>query len=249
MRNWFDDNSCPGEEIKGTIIDGKKYEDGNVSQEQYDYDMSVINQKLETIDNSISAIDERVKELENAKPPIEIESFTISPRVAELGSTAAATLSWTLSRDEDSANINGINVTGQRSYSAAVITEKTTYRLTVTDEKGREATASAAFSFINQIYWGVSSAESLTADQIKSLPDKVLSDTKSRTIIIDPADQYVYYALPKRLGSVTFRLGQFVGGFNDPLTLSITNQFGFAEDYYVYRSENKYNVKAEFIVS
>ena len=47
------------------------------------------------------------------------------------------------------------------------------------------------------------------------------------------------YALPTRLGTVTFTVGGFTGGFEAPETLSITNVNGYAENYYVYRSTNK----------
>lgn len=195
------------------------------------------------------SLDERISELENAKPPIEIESISINPKTAERGSSVSPVVSWTLSRDEKSADLNGVDVKGLRSYAAYNVTAATDYQLTVTDEKDRSATAKVSISFINRIYWGVSSDSSLTEAKVKSLKNNTLSDTKSRTISIDATDQFVYYALPKRLGTVTFRLGQFIGGFEDPVTLQVTNQQGYAEEYYIYRSSQQYTAKVDFVVS
>jgi hypothetical protein len=46
------------------------------------------------------------------------------------------------------------------------------------------------------------------------------------------------FAFPKRLGTVTFWVGGFQGGFEDPETVSVTNANGWTEDYYVWRSTN-----------
>lgn len=98
-------------------------------------------------------------------------------------------------------------------------------------------------AFYNYIYYGVlSKASGFTESDIESLTpgsSPELSNTKSRTITVAPGSgEYIIYALPVRLGTVTFTVGGFTGGFSAPETVSITNSAGYTEDYYVYASEN-----------
>lgn len=202
----------------------------------------------EAISEVTDPLAERIYALEHPLPELVIKSLTVNPKSAELGTNTAVTISWTLSRDEQTASINGNDVKGVRKYNDTV-SQTTEYKLIVTDEKGNKAEASTKIDFMNRIYWGVSSDSSLTEAKVKSLKNNTLSDAKSRTISIDATDQFVYYALPKRLGTVTFRLGQFTGGFEDPVTLQVTNQHGYAEEYYIYRSSQQYTAAVDFVVS
>jgi hypothetical protein len=52
------------------------------------------------------------------------------------------------------------------------------------------------------------------------------------------AGQYIWFCYPKRLGTVTFWVGGFEGGFEAVQTVSLTNINGWSEDYYCYRSTN-----------
>ena len=99
-------------------------------------------------------------------------------------------------------------------------------------------TASIGVSFFNNIFYGVSDkASGYTESDVEGLAGVVISNTKGRTFTVTPgATEYIIYALPVRLGTVTFWVGGFEGGFLDPETVSITNTNGFTEDYYVYRS-------------
>jgi hypothetical protein len=53
------------------------------------------------------------------------------------------------------------------------------------------------------------------------------------------ANDYLLFAFPKRLGTVTFWVGGFEGGFEAAETVSVTNSNGWTEDYYAWRSTNK----------
>ena len=67
----------------------------------------------------------------------------------------------------------------------------------------------------------------------------IASNTRARSFTIDPgASEYVWYCYPDRLGAVTFTVGGFEGGFDDPLTTSVTNVNGYAENYVGYKSNN-----------
>jgi hypothetical protein len=74
---------------------------------------------------------------------------------------------------------------------------------------------------------------------VEGLGTSVASNSKGRTFTEVPASSYyIIYSLPVRLGTVTFWVGGFEGGFLSPETVSVTNVNGYAENYYVYRSTN-----------
>lgn len=196
------------------------------------------------------ALSERIAALEGGDEMIVINSISATPRTAELGSVVNVTINWNLSRPATRADINGIDITNQTMYTAADVSRSTEYKLSVYDEKDRKVTASAKIDFQNHIFWGTSADTTITETLVELLNNNVISDAKARTISVSPSDEYVYYAYPKRLGTATFRLGMLVGGFTDPATIRITNPTGYAEDYYVYRSTQKFTyASVDFTIS
>jgi hypothetical protein len=51
-----------------------------------------------------------------------------------------------------------------------------------------------------------------------------------------PADCYTWYAYPAKYGEATPYSNGAPGGFLSPTIVEVTNQYGFKENYYVYRS-------------
>lgn len=95
-------------------------------------------------------------------------------------------------------------------------------------------------AFYNRRHWGVS-AETTFDDSadIAALADDELSNSKGKTFTVTAgAGEYIWYCYPARLGTSTFWVGGFEGGFGAPNTVSRTNASGFIEDYYCYRSTN-----------
>lgn len=179
---------------------------------------------------------------ELAYEPIEITSFTHDAGVKEIGSTApSVTLSWALSKDPASQNIDGTPVSLEaRTYSfgSANLTGNKTYKLTVTDEKDTEVSKTTTVTFLNGVYYGVGSvnADNTNNKFIQSLT-KVLSDTRVRDFTVTAnTGEYIFYCIPTRLGIPTFFVGGFEGGFDQLKTISYTNPSGYEEDYAVYRS-------------
>ncbi len=101
-------------------------------------------------------------------------------------------------------------------------------------------TETHSITFYNYIWYGVSTvASSYSEADIEGLATSTISNTKGRSFTEVPAaGEYIIYALPTRLGTVTFWVGGFEGGFQSPETVSVTNASGYTEDYYVYRSTN-----------
>jgi len=127
--------------------------------------------------------------------------------------------------------------TEAKNYPAAI--GSYTWTCNATDGTDSD-TSSVSVSFLNYIYYGITTTLSgYTEADIEGLASKVISNTKGRTITVAPStNEYICYSYPKRLGTVTFTVGGFTGGFQDPETVSVTNSAGFTEDYYVYRSTN-----------
>ena len=98
-------------------------------------------------------------------------------------------------------------------------------------------------NFYNDRYWGVSAVGNglfVSTDVTAGLGNNELSNTIPKTFTVTPGStQYIVYAYPSRLGTATFTVGGFSGGFNPPQTLTVTNGSGFAETFYVYESVNK----------
>jgi hypothetical protein len=116
-----------------------------------------------------------------------------------------------------------------------------TFRLTASD--GTDSPQSNInIYFNNNVFFGVSSVTGgYTEANVEGLANTVLlsSNTRARTFTVTAgAGEYIIYAYPTRLGTATFTVGGFEGGFQSPETVSITNSAGYTENYYVYRSTN-----------
>lgn len=163
---------------------------------------------------------------------IKINSFTASPATCEVGSSQTITLQWELNKDAVSQDIDGTSVTGSVKQFSNVSSSRT-YTLSVTDGK-TSANKTASIGFVNRVYYGATSNLSAVTQL-----DSVLSNDPSRTITVNAgAGEYIVYAIPTRLGNVSFFVGGFEGGFESPVEQTITNSSGYQEKYNVYRSTN-----------
>ena len=163
---------------------------------------------------------------------IKITSFTASPSKAEMGSHTTVILAWATNKEPTYQGIDGIPVQG--TSAQYTVTTTRTFTLSVTDDAGKIATKQATITFANEIYYGAAADLS----NITGL-EKVLSNDKTRTITVnaDPGE-YIIYAIPARLGDVTFYVGGFEGGFEDPVEQMLVNENGYQETYKIYRSTN-----------
>lgn len=210
----------------------KQESDARYAAKSTETDLEELAQTVSEKATEQEAIDIRARLDALEYKPISIDSFTASPSVCELGSSNTINLAWSLNKSSTQQNINGMAVTGN-SKAFTSVTTNMTYTLNVTDGQ-TNASKSVSVSFANQIYFGA-------AEDLTSITDlsKVLSNTKTRTITVDAeADQYIIYAIPKRLGDVVFYVGGFEGGFEEPVEQIITNASGCQETYLVYRSTN-----------
>ncbi len=102
------------------------------------------------------------------------------------------------------------------------------------------ATSTITINFYNRRYWGISTvASGYTEADVEVLGSNDLANARAKTFTVNAtAGNYIIYSYPTRLGTATFTVGGFEGGFQDPETVSVTNASGYTENYYVYRSTN-----------
>ena len=106
------------------------------------------------------------------------------------------------------------------------------------DDGVKDFTKSISFKFLNGIYWGVSSVKPYDSNFINSL-SKELSSSKNKTFTVNCGEgQFIFYCVPTRFGSCSFKVGGFEGGFNKVDTIEFTNASGFIESYDIYKSTN-----------
>ncbi|MHA1303625.1 MAG: hypothetical protein ACTSPI_07990 [Candidatus Heimdallarchaeaceae archaeon] len=94
---------------------------------------------------------------------------------------------------------------------------------------------------INPLYYGKTTKTSgFTEADVEGLEKNEITNDNTQVwdAITTGENEYMLFAFPKRLGTVTFWVGGFEGGFESPETVSVTNVNGWTEDYYVWRSEN-----------
>lgn len=189
---------------------------------------------------AISDLNQRINDIVGHED-IAITGFSASPNVCEIGGTENITLSWSTAGEVASQKINNNAVTGNQTTMSNV-NQPVKYTLTVTDPKGKSVSKSVDISFINHMYYGVDSREIINESLVKGLSKDIFSEEITRDITVSPNNQYIYYAYPKRLGGVIFKASGFQGGFENPVTVSVSNHSGYAEDYYVYRSTKKLSI-------
>jgi hypothetical protein len=101
---------------------------------------------------------------------------------------------------------------------------------------------STSTQLINDIYWGDSKIQSgFNTTTIKALTrgGSTISNQEQRSVDINAqTGSYMVYAYPTRLGSATFYIGGFEGGFQPFENINFVNGAGFGEVYKVYASTN-----------
>lgn len=174
-------------------------------------------------------------------------TFTMSPSTTtyEIGSSQSVTFSWTFSKLPIEVTFNGVAQavaeSGSKTETVISMSHATkVYRIYGEYKEGETASKSFSINFRNKYYYGCKAKFPIVdSDFIKSLSSSGWANNKTASFTPNcTAGTYVWYAYPKRLGAATMWMGGFQGGFEDPLTVSVTNGSGFTEDYYVYCSTN-----------
>ena len=234
-RNRFN----PGNHYVGDIEDGKRYPFGVYTKEESDerYAVKATEEQVTALQTTVAGkadeqecVDIRARLDALEYKSIVINSFAAAPPVNELGSSQTITLAWSLNKTATSQNINGSPVTGNSKQYTGVTTS-TSYTLNVSDGQ-TSASKTAYVTFANRVYYGAA-ADLTTVTSLNS----ILSNDPERTITVNAGSgEYIIYAIPARLGDVTFFVSGFEGGFEAAVEQSLTNSSGYQETYKVYRS-------------
>ena len=176
--------------------------------------------------------------------PITVSSLSISPTYADIKSTVTEVkATYKLSKDAVTMTIAGQSITDPAKLLGGTTQTVTltgswtkssqatqAFKIIVTDERGTSANKSVNLTFANRAYYGaVAIPETLNEEFIKTqLGNGVITTTCARSIEVTAgADQYIYYAYPKRFGLASFTVGGFSGGFSGPTEVSVTSSYNY----------------------
>lgn len=192
---------------------------------------------IKTMSGTINEINTKIWDIQN---PFDISSITLSPNIAQMGSTVNPKLTWNYTHSViKSQTINKAAVENTlRTKTFTGVTATTTYTLDATSNNDTQKSKSATITFANGVYYGKSTAATYDNELINSLT-KQLSNSKNRTITVNVgAGEYIFYCVPSRLGACSFNVGGFDGGFSKVATVNFTNSDNYAEKYDIYKSDN-----------
>ena len=205
------------------------------------------NNKMATVDNVKSALDEIINRLNHVDLEITL-STTPSDLVNEIGSTISSVVfNWSYNKDVVLQTLTDCTLADETvrtaTYTTPFDTEKT-FVLDATDDEGATGSKEVKFTFLPNIYYGGAVVPSDYDDTfILGLGNKELKENAVGTYkLTTGADEYVYIAIPKIYHDEA-KLIANVGGFNTELglmaTVNHTNASGYAQDYNIYRSGQK----------
>jgi len=91
-----------------------------------------------------------------------------------------------------------------------------------------------------KLYWGVGPAGYTTASDITSNLDGYVTNSIAANFTVNAgASEKIYFACRAAYGLATFYVGGFEGGFTlVSSTISLTNDYGYTENYSLYESDN-----------
>ena len=216
---------------KVELTDYQKKTDENLATEE-----KTIVGAVNEINSQCKDIANKIDEISN---PFSINSFTVTPSVAQKGSTINVAVKWSYNKDIKSQTLNNATLDATlREKTFSGVKADVTYTLNAISTNNVSKVKSGTVKFYNGIYYGKSSSTTYNATLISSL-SKTLSDSKARTITVNAGTgEYIYYCLPTRLGVPSFNVGGFDGGFKKVATINFTNSDSYAEDYDIYKSTN-----------
>lgn len=187
----------------------------------------------------------------SAYTAIKFNSFVMTPSTTEyeLGTSVSdIKFNWELNKPAKLITVNGtaLEDASDTEYVAnGTFTSNTSWTVEATEKigKNKSATITKSIEFSKyRVYWGLGTQTSdFDSDFVKGLRTQgtELTTTKSRTLTFDRIDsKYVYYAIPKDLGTPVFQIGEagFPGGFESGIPITVKTEAGVSIEYYLYRS-------------
>jgi hypothetical protein len=181
----------------------------------------------------------------------DILTFTTPTTVFEKrpagGGLTSMSFDWTRNKDVIAQDLSGppelvIPTLNEIQTSVNVtlndLVSTSTFTLTI-DDGDNTNNASVNIQFLNRVIRGVAAQPGMVDSSfLSSLPFQ-LSSTRSFILTATAGSgEYYWAAYPTSMGLAAIYINGFLGGFQNPATVSYTNGQGFVEDYYVYQSTN-----------
>jgi hypothetical protein len=180
--------------------------------------------------------------------PIEITTFDTATTLWETGRLLTSlTFTWELSKDVVSQTLTGppemtpvVLTAAQRAVTVTLtdLGDDATFTLTVNDGTA-EVSQDIDIEFTTANYYGDALQPGAIDDAfIKSLANKNLDKDRQHQYVANAVgDQYNWYVYPTRYGVGTFFAAGLEGGYTNVAVVNFTNDYGFTENVYVWRSE------------
>lgn len=208
-----------------------------INLEDY-YKKPEINEMVAELNHKVDPLQHQVDELIH---PLQIQSFTCQPSVAEIGTTLLnLTLSWAYSRDIKAQRLDGhsIDASLRTQTLTGAFSDSRLFKLE-SDGYSKTVSATASFNVMNRVYWGMAGLQMSVEELIPQLQNELRNTRKKTFAVTAGVDQYIYYAYPSRYGHALFMVGGFEGGFEKMFTTALTNASQYTEEYVIYRSTNQ----------
>lgn len=154
----------------------------------------------------------------------------------EKGSVQIINLSWTYDRDIETQSVNNESLSIDiRTKQYTDVTTDTTYTLR-TVSGGETYTKSVSAQFKVKKYYGVSTSETLTNEEILALPSTWAGRTQGSTVFDCTGGKYPFYILPT---SMVSGIQFWIGGLRNTDWIEeirdVTNASGYTESYTIFR--------------
>ena len=165
---------------------------------------------------------------------------SFEPTIAEKGSTVSEVkVKWSINKIPNYIRFNGIDLPNTMSGTETIPVEYTSdtyYTIEAYDGK-KHSNTSQKLSFYSGVYIGVDVLpENITSDFISRLSKKLSSSRAISKTVQANDKQYIWYACPSSYGTPTFYSGGFEGGFSKYETIPFINEYGYEENYDVWKS-------------
>lgn len=192
----------------------------------------------------IKAIKADIAELKYV--PIEFGSFTVSPSVAEYGSTVKTVyLNWSLNKPVVSQHITSTSMEGteelaatdrSKTYDGLSLTKRETYTLVVEDEK-KSIAQTAAIPFYKPVYCGAMDADKeIDRAAVLSLERRLASSRNITFTATTGANQKLTFVQPSNYTEPVFTIDNFPYSWVPVKVLEkFENSSGYVESYTVWQ--------------
>lgn len=222
--------------------DGKSWDKLSETYDLSNYALKsdLTSNNIEYNNGDITSVKEALDKLLYIDP--KITSFT-GGGTFEMGQTVESILlKWSINKDIESQslnqNIGTIDKAIKQYQYNNPITSNTTFTLTINDGV-KTANSSTTVSFKQKRYWGVSTKDNLSNEDILLLSQEFASNRQQTRTFDCSGGKYFYFIIPTQMcNGISFKVGGLA--FSDMLnsTIQLINNYDYTSSYNVYRVNN-----------